>query len=269
MMKMHNAVARYRNPGAAPAIGLTAFLARLVAAAPGACLVIDPATDRVLAAAEAAAALFGVGGLDGARFSALHPGCLPALIVFAEEIATFGHGWTRALKGRRADGAMLDLEYEGRALETQDGLLLVLAACDLTARARRDADAEADAYARDGLVAWSRAERMFRETERVSALILEAAGEGVYGVDTEGLTTFVNPAAERMLGWSAADLIGREIHALIHHTHADGRPYPGHECPIYNAFRHARVNRVESEVFWRKNGQPIRVEYTSVARHRR
>jgi len=239
------------------------FLARLVAAAPGACLVVDPATDRVRAAGAAAAALFGVGGLVGARFSALHPGGLPALMVFAEEVATYGHGWTRALKGARADGATLDLEYEARALETAEGLMLVLLACDLSARARRDADAEAEAYARDGLVAWSRAERMFRETERVSALILDAAGEGIYGVDTEGLTTFVNPAAERMLGWSAADLIGREIHALIHHTHADGRHYPGRECPIYNAFRHARVNRVDDEVFWRKDGRPIRVEYTS------
>jgi PAS domain S-box-containing protein len=262
-MKMHNAVARYRNPAAAPATGLDAFLARLVAAAPGACVVVDPATDRVRAAADAAARLFGVGGLAGARFSALHPGCLPQLLVFAEELVAYGHGWTRALKGRRADGATLDLEYEGRTLETAEGLLLVLQAIDLTARARRDADAEAEAYARDGLVAWSRAERMFRETERVSALILEAAGEGVYGVDTEGRTTFVNPAAERMLGWGAADLIGREIHALIHHTHADGRAYPGHECPIYNAFRHAQVKRVDDEVFWRKDGRAIRVEYTS------
>jgi PAS domain S-box-containing protein len=262
-MKMHNAIARYRNPAPAPAEGLQAFLARLVAAAPGACLVVDPATDRVLAADAAAAALFGVGGLQSVRFSALHPGGLPALIVFAEEVATYGHGWTRALKGRRADGATLDLEYEARAIETADGLLLAMTAADLAARARRDADADAEAYARAGLVAWSRAERMFRETERVSALILEAAGEGIYGVDTDGRTTFVNPAAERMLGWSAADLIGSEIHALIHHTHADGRHYPGHECPIYNAFRHAKVNRVEGEVFWRKDGRPIQVDYTS------
>jgi len=262
-MKMHNAIARYRNHAPAPDAGLDAFLARLVAAAPGPCVVVDPATDRVRAANDAGAALFGVGALAGARFSALHPGCLPTLMVFADEVAAHGHGFSRALVGRRADGAALALEYAARALETADGLLIALHADDLAARARRDADAEANAYARDGLVAWSRAERMFRETERVSELILSAAGEGIYGVDADGRATFVNPAAERMLGWSAADLIGRAIHGLIHHTHADGAPYPDQDCPIYNAFRHGRIKRVDDEVFWRKDGRAIRVEYTS------
>ncbi len=110
---------------------------------------------------------------------------------------------------------------------------------------------------------WRRVERLFREAERVNQLILTAAGEGIYGVDTEGRTTFANPAAERMLGWSRDDLIGRTVHHMIHHSHADGRHYPVEDCPIYNAFRFAKVNRVEDEVFWRKDGRPIRVEYTS------
>lgn len=53
------------------------------------------------------------------------------------------------------------------------------------------------------------------------------------------------------------------MHALIHHHYADGTPYPATACPIYNAFRHAKVNLVEDETFWRKDGLPIRVEYTS------
>lgn len=262
-MQMHNGIARYRKPVPLAPGTDTTDLALLAAASPVPCLILDPTADRILASNAPAAALFGLPSLDGERFAALHPDCLPSLIVFVEEVAEYGAAQTRALTGRRRDGTVLDLEYEARALAAPSGLLVLLHAHDLAARARRDADAEAEAYTRDGLIAWKRAERMFRETERVNELILSAAGDGIYGVDVEGRTTFVNPAAERMLGWSAADLIGQRIHGIMHHTKTDGSAYPDHECPIYNAFRHAKVNRVDDEFFWRKDGKPIRVEYTS------
>jgi PAS domain S-box-containing protein len=103
----------------------------------------------------------------------------------------------------------------------------------------------------------------FRDIARQNQLILRAAGEGIYGVNSEGRTTFVNPAAERMLGWDAGDLVGREMHPTVHHKHADGSHYPGEECPIYAAFRDGAVHHVDNEVFWRKDGTPIWVEYTS------
>ena len=62
---------------------------------------------------------------------------------------------------------------------------------------------------RDGLSAWQRVERMFQDIERENQLILRAAGEGIYGVNAEGAATFVNPAAERMLGWTAEELVGK------------------------------------------------------------
>src|SRR5215813_9478684 len=77
--------------------------------------------------------------------------------------------------------------------------------------------------------------------EAISQLILRAAGEGIYGVNAEGKTTFVNPAAERMLGWGAEELVGKEIHPIVHHTHHDGRHYADHDCPIYAAFRDGAV----------------------------
>lgn len=94
-------------------------------------------------------------------------------------------------------------------------------------------------------------------------LILGAAGEGIFGVNADGKTTFVNPAAERMLGWKADDIIGKEMHASVHHSHADGSHYPGEKCPIYAAFRDGAVHQVDHEVFWRKDGKPLWVEYTS------
>ena len=252
-----------RNPVRLEGPEIEPFLDRLIGAAPAPCLVVDPALDTIRAANAPAAALFGVEALVGTPFSRLHPGSLPALIVFAEEVAEYGQAWTRALTGRRADGTELTLEYEGRALDAAGVPLIAFHAHDLAERARRSAETDAEHYAHGGLLEWRRVEQLFREAERVSQLILEAAGEGIYGVDTEGRATFANPAAERMLGWRAEDLIGRTVHDLIHHTHADGRRYPVEDCPIYNAFRFAKVNRVEDELFWRKDGKPIRIEYTS------
>ena len=262
-MRMHKALMQMRTPLRLDGPEVTPFLDRLIGAVPAACLVIDPARDTILAANAPAAGLFGVEALTDRSFSSLHPGSLPALTVFAEEIAEYGQAWTRALKGRRADGAELEIEYEGRALDAAGAPLIAFLGYDLTERARRGAEADIERYTHGGLLEWRRVERLFREAERVSELILAAAGEGIYGVDVEGRGTFANPAAERMLGWRAEDLIGRAVHDLIHHTHADGRRYPAEDCPIYNAFRFAKVNRVEDEMFWRKDGKPIRVEYTS------
>ena len=93
-----------------------------------------------------------------------------------------------------------------------------------------------DREAVDALVRHSQA------VERQSALVLAAAGEGIYGLDTNGRTTFVNPAAERMLGFSAEELIGQPMHALLHHSHADGAVYPRETCPIYAAFKDGQVH---------------------------
>ncbi|MEA2080464.1 MAG: sigma 54-interacting transcriptional regulator, partial [Pseudomonadota bacterium] len=94
-------------------------------------------------------------------------------------------------------------------------------------------------------------------------LILQAAGEGVYGLDSAGKTTFVNPAAARMLGWNAEALIGQPMHSLLHHTRADGSEFPREDCPIYAAFKDGAVHHVEDEVFWRKDGSSFPVDYTS------
>jgi PAS domain S-box-containing protein len=102
-----------------------------------------------------------------------------------------------------------------------------------------------------------------RDRSPLFGVLLEAAGEGVYGLDCDGLTTFVNPSAVRMLGWNADELIGQPMHARLHHSHPDGSPFPPEECPIYAAFKDGQVHHVEDEVFWRKDGACFPVEYTS------
>jgi PAS domain S-box-containing protein len=96
-----------------------------------------------------------------------------------------------------------------------------------------------------------------------NALILQAIGEGVYGLDREGKATFVNPAAEAMTGWKSGELIGKTIHDFHHHRHEDGSLYHHHDCPIYHSIKDGRVHHVDNEVFWRKNGTSFAVEYTS------
>ena len=95
------------------------------------------------------------------------------------------------------------------------------------------------------------------------SLLLDSTGEGIYGVDTEGRCSFINPAAARMLGYQPHEVLGRNMHALTHHTHADGGRYPEGDCPIFRAFRAGVPCRVDSEVLWRHDGTALAVEYTS------
>lgn len=105
--------------------------------------------------------------------------------------------------------------------------------------------------------------QVFQEFARQNQLLLNAAGEGIYGVDAEGRATFVNPAAERILGWKADELIGKNIHRAIHHSHTDGSDYCAQDCPIFAAFRDGTVRRVDNESFWCRDGHAVPVEYTS------
>ncbi|CAN1212523.1 histidine kinase [Tumidithrix helvetica PCC 7403] len=98
---------------------------------------------------------------------------------------------------------------------------------------------------------------------RQHQLILNAVGEGVYGVDLSGKVTFVNPAAAQMIGCALQDLIGKSMHQVLHHSKADRTPYPLETCPIYAAFQDGIIHRVADEVFWRKDGTSFPVEYIS------
>lgn len=94
-------------------------------------------------------------------------------------------------------------------------------------------------------------------------LILDVMGEGIYGVDSEGNTTFVNPAASRITGYKAADLMGRHQHEILHHTKLDGSPFPAEACPVYMTIRDGTVRHVADDIFWKKDGTNFPVEYVS------
>jgi PAS domain S-box-containing protein len=99
------------------------------------------------------------------------------------------------------------------------------------------------------------------ESEERSRLLLESTAEGIYGNDAEGVIRFVNPAACQMLGYSAAELLGRPAHPTFHHHYPDGRVYPREECPMWVAVTQGKSAHVENECLWRKDGSGLPVEY--------
>jgi len=94
-------------------------------------------------------------------------------------------------------------------------------------------------------------------------LILNAAGEGIYGVDINGQIVFANPAAGRMLGYSTSELLFQNSHQLFHHTRADGTPYPAAECALQKSLMEGTVVRSQNEVFWARDGRMFCVEHVN------
>ncbi len=231
-------------------------------------LLICPEKNQIQAANGEACKFFGMDlpSLATCPVSQLFADCLPDLIVFTEEVMAYGHAWSNALYVGRslADGQIKTrVEIAARSLPLDSHTQLQLCFQDADELLIQRNRAEAQQHYRSGLRHWQRTEKVFQEFEKENRLILDAAGEGIYGVDANGLTTFLNPATERILGWSANELIGKKIHPIIHHHHADGSHYHVNECPIYQAFREGVTNSMEDEVFWTKDNRAIDVEYTS------
>lgn len=94
-------------------------------------------------------------------------------------------------------------------------------------------------------------------------LLLESSGEGIYGVDAQGNCTFINVAGAHLLGYQPNDILGRSMHALIHHSHADSTLYPEERSYLYQSVQTGQRFRVDDEVLWRKDGNSFPAEYTT------
>lgn len=125
---------------------------------------------------------------------------------------------------------------------------------------------EADAYpTRDGgiavffrdITARRKSEEALREQLQITETITNNATACLFMIDNEGIVTFLNPAASRTTGYTAEDAIGRPMHSLVHHSHPDGTPYPGSECPLVQTYRHGKSNSLHEDIFFRKDGTPF------------
>jgi PAS domain S-box-containing protein len=93
----------------------------------------------------------------------------------------------------------------------------------------------------------------------LTTAITRSLAEGIYTLDTEGRVTFMSPAAEEMLGWSLAELLGKDMHAAVHSRRPDGSPFPAEECPLLRVLRSGESFRSHEDLFWRKDGSPLPV----------
>jgi len=149
---------------------------------------------------------------------------------------------------RHKDGHWVWVLARGRAVErAADGRALRVTGIGMDITRRKHAEAE---IAR--LSQWNE-------------LLLNSAGEGIYGVDLDGRCTFINPAALATLGFSRQEVVGKNQHELFHHHHRDGTPFPEAECPVF-ATIHDGIRREAEDSFIRKNGEvfPIQMNVTPI-----
>lgn len=147
--------------------------------------------------------------------------------------------------------------------QAEEALQQTLEELETRVRERTAALQQANAHLHVEIAERMRAEAALAQLNRRHKLILDSAGEGIYGIDQEGRTTFVNPAAARMLGWEVEELIGQPMQDVVCHTMRDGTPCPHDACPILASCRDGVVRHVPEDVFWRKNGTHFLVEYVS------
>jgi len=108
------------------------------------------------------------------------------------------------------------------------------------------------------------AQQAVKESQQHLQRMMDAISEGMYGVDVEGNCTFVNAAFLKILGYAHEDeVMGKHMHSLIHHSHANGKVYPAKDCIMYQAFRINQPVHSDQEVYWRKDGVAVPVEYWS------
>jgi two-component system, sensor histidine kinase and response regulator len=108
-----------------------------------------------------------------------------------------------------------------------------------------------------------------RTSEDNLRLLLDSTAEAIYGIDTDGNCTFCNAACLRLLGYhSYAELIGENMHLVMHHSHADSTPFPVEQCRINQTFLQGVATNADDEVFWRSDGTFFAAEYWSYPQRR-
>jgi two-component system, cell cycle sensor histidine kinase and response regulator CckA len=143
------------------------------------------------------------------------------------------------------DGARFSIFWNNTILRDPDGRVIGTASLGIDITERK------------------RAENERLQLSRHIEMLMQSTGEGIYGVDLEGNCTFINQAALQMLGYQQEELLGQNMHQMIHHKRKDGSPYPVEECPIYRAFLTGDSLRGSNETLWTRDGLPIPVEYSS------
>jgi diguanylate cyclase (GGDEF)-like protein/PAS domain S-box-containing protein len=153
--------------------------------------------------------------------------------------------WTDEYRFARRDGSYAFVLDRGYVLRDSEGNVLRMVGSMTDLSERKQAEIERD--------------RLSKEKN----LLLESTGEGIWGINSHGVCTFINRAAAQMLGYQAHEVLGKDMHELVHYRHSDGSPYPAKDCPIFQAYHSGKWSYEKDEVFWRSDGTSFPVEYTS------
>ena len=157
------------------------------------------------------------------------------------------------------DGPLLGRRVEMRGLK-RDGTEVP---CELSIIAVRDGESWSfNAFLSD-ISERKRSEEEMRHQLAFTSAITAHLGEGLCAIDREGRLTFMNMAAERMVGWRESELLGQTLHEVVHFQRADGTPIPATECALLGVMQSGTSVRVEEDVFTRRNGSVFPVSYTS------
>jgi PAS domain S-box-containing protein len=229
-----------------------AWFRGIIESAPDGMLVINE-EGRIILANPQIESTFGYepGKLVGEYIEALVPEASRGKHVglrdnFMRENKAWGMGHSRReLRGVAKDGRLFPVEVGLSMLPAVGGHGVCVCASVRDISERREAE--------DRLAA----------AEEKSRLILGSVGDGIFGMDHDGIVTFVNPAVERILGFSEAELVGQGMHAMVQHHHADGSEYPVDSCPMRFTLRDGQARTIDDEVLWTKDGRAIPVEYST------
>jgi PAS domain S-box-containing protein len=182
----------------------------------------------------------------------LHPEDAERIMNGAREaIDGSAQSWSDEYRFRRFDGTygyFLDRRYIVRD-ETGKALHMIGAMTDLSHRRKAEADLRA-------------VNSELEQLSRKNKLILDTAADGIFGLDIDGRPAFLNPAAERMIGWSLEEIAGKPMHEIVHQA-KDGEPCPISDCLKLGAAASDATVHLAEDTFWRRDGTSFSVEYSA------